>query len=251
MLSVNGELRREKTQTINAPTDGRVSEVNVDDGQEVNVGDVLFALDGRAAVAVGIGLAALLASGCALNPATGKFEAPGGKGLPRFDYLYATSESQQMAAQAYQEMWRRELGVEVELRNLEWKVYLVAMRKGEFHLCRGAWVGDYNDPNTFLEMLTTGNELNISKWSDAEFDRLDAKCAYFEWVRDRYRAWLDDPSVELPRGFGANVVVWKRRPLPWRPRYSMYVLMSPPNSRHSDPRNSHIASLLLDKPVEE
>lgn len=52
VLSVNGELRREKTQTINAPTDGRVSEVNVDDGQEVNVGDVLFALDGRAAVAV-------------------------------------------------------------------------------------------------------------------------------------------------------------------------------------------------------
>ena len=41
VLTVNGELRREKTQTINAPTDGRVSEVNVDDGQEVNVGDVL------------------------------------------------------------------------------------------------------------------------------------------------------------------------------------------------------------------
>ena len=52
ILSVNGELRREKTQTINAPTDGRVSEMNVDDGQEVNVGDVPFALDGRAAVAV-------------------------------------------------------------------------------------------------------------------------------------------------------------------------------------------------------
>lgn len=97
---------------------------------------------------------------------------PGGKGLPKFDYLYATSEGQQMAAQAYQEMWRRELGVEVELRNLEWKVYLTAMRKGEYHLCRGAWVGDYNDPNTFLEMLITGNELNVSKWSDPEYDRL-------------------------------------------------------------------------------
>jgi oligopeptide transport system substrate-binding protein len=97
---------------------------------------------------------------------------PGGKGLPKFDYLYATSESQQMAAQAYQEMWRRELGVEVELRNLEWKVYLSAMRKGEFHLCRGAWVGDYNDPNTFLEMLVSGNELNVANWNDAEYDRL-------------------------------------------------------------------------------
>ena len=35
-----------------------------------------------------------------------------------------------------------------------------------------------------------------------------------------------------------------------RPRYSMYVEMSPPNSRHSLPRNNHIASLLLLSPVE-
>jgi oligopeptide transport system substrate-binding protein len=97
---------------------------------------------------------------------------PGGKGLPKFDYLYNSSEGAQMVAQAYQEMWRRELGVEVELRNLEWKVYLSAMRKGEYHLCRGAWVGDYNDPNTFLEMLISGNELNVSNWTDTEYDRL-------------------------------------------------------------------------------
>ncbi len=97
---------------------------------------------------------------------------PRGEGLPKFDYLYATSEGQQMAAQAYQEMWRQRLGVQVELRNLEWKVYLQAMHKGEFQLCRGAWVGDYNDPNTFLEMLISGNELNVSQWSDVEYDRL-------------------------------------------------------------------------------
>lgn len=97
---------------------------------------------------------------------------PGGQGLPKFDYLYATSEGQQMVAQAFQAMWRQRLGVEIELRNLEWKVYLSAMRKGEFHLCRGAWVGDYNDPNTFLEMFVTGNELNNCNWSDAEYDRL-------------------------------------------------------------------------------
>ena len=52
ILTVSGELRREETQTINAPTDGRVSKVNVKDAQEVNVGDAIFALDGREAVAV-------------------------------------------------------------------------------------------------------------------------------------------------------------------------------------------------------
>ena len=135
---------------------------------------------------------------------------PGGKGLPKFDYLYATSEGQQMVAQAYQEMWRRELGVEVELRNLEWKVYLTAMRKGEFHLCRGAWVGDYNDPNTFLEMLITGNELNNCNWSDAEYDRLlglaaretDAakRFGYFQLAEAR----LVEQAPVLPVVFNTN-----------------------------------------------
>ena len=135
---------------------------------------------------------------------------PGGKGLPKFDYLYATSEGQQMMAQAYQEMWRRELGVEVDLRNLEWKVFLTAMRKGEFHLCRGAWVGDYNDPNTFLEMLITGNELNCGKWSDAEYDRLlglaaretDAakRFGYFQLAEAR----LIEQAPVLPVVFNTN-----------------------------------------------
>jgi len=135
---------------------------------------------------------------------------PGGKGLPKLDYLYATSEGQQMVAQAYQEMWRRELGVEVELRNLEWKVYLTAMRKGEFHLCRGAWVGDYNDPNTFLEMLITGNELNNCNWSDAEYDRLlglaaretDAakRFGYFQLAEAR----LVEQAPVLPVVFNTN-----------------------------------------------
>ena len=40
-----------------------------------------------------------------------------------------------------------------------------------------------------------------------------------------------------------------RGPSETRPRYNMYVLMRPPNNKHSDPKKSHIATLLLDKPV--
>lgn len=102
---------------------------------------------------------------------------PGGRGLPRFEYLCATAENQLLAAQAYQEMWRERLGVQVDLKNYEWKVYLSAMHKGDFQIGRGAWGGDYNDPNTFLEMFVTGNELNQCNWSDAEYDRLIGQAA--------------------------------------------------------------------------
>lgn len=52
VLTINGELQREELRKINSPVDGRVSSVFVDDGEEVNIGDSVFALDGRAAVAV-------------------------------------------------------------------------------------------------------------------------------------------------------------------------------------------------------
>jgi peptidoglycan hydrolase-like protein with peptidoglycan-binding domain len=52
VLTISGEVRREEVQTINLPVDGKVSNVNVDDGETIEVGDSLFGLDGRAAVAV-------------------------------------------------------------------------------------------------------------------------------------------------------------------------------------------------------
>ena len=52
VLTINGEVRREEVQTIILPVDGKVSNVNVEDGETIEVGDSLFGLDGRAAVAV-------------------------------------------------------------------------------------------------------------------------------------------------------------------------------------------------------
>jgi len=50
-LTINGELRRDELSTINSPFDGRVSQLSVEDGDNINAGDVLLALDGRPAVA--------------------------------------------------------------------------------------------------------------------------------------------------------------------------------------------------------
>jgi multidrug efflux pump subunit AcrA (membrane-fusion protein) len=52
VLSVSGEVRRDETKKINSAVDGKVSQINVEDGDTVEVGDGVFALDGRTAVAV-------------------------------------------------------------------------------------------------------------------------------------------------------------------------------------------------------
>ncbi len=141
---------------------------------------------------------------------------PGGRGMPTLEYLYNTSEGSMISAQAYQEMWRRQLGIEVVLRNQEWKVYLQSLNKGEYQLARSAWTGDYNDPNTFLEMFTTGNEMNQTGWSDPVYDQLIGQAAA-ETDRDRRLEFFQQAEARLISGAPILPVVFNKNKFLIRP----------------------------------
>ena len=97
---------------------------------------------------------------------------PGGRGFPRFTILFNTSEDHKRIAEAIQAMWKRELGVNVELENQEWGSYLQNTTVLNYDVARRSWIGDYLDPNTFLQLLRTGEGNNRSGWSDPEYDAL-------------------------------------------------------------------------------
>lgn len=98
---------------------------------------------------------------------------PGGKGFPAFHFLFdTTSKLHEQIAIELQEMWRRELGIKAELRKLEWKTYLRAQAELDFDLCRSSWIGDYNDPNTFLDMFMSNNGNNRTGWKNGRYDQL-------------------------------------------------------------------------------
>src|SRR5205823_4888173 len=99
---------------------------------------------------------------------------PEGKGFPKIEILYNTLEAHKKIAAAIQEMWRQNLGIDVELRNVEWKLYLDMQSRLEFDVIRRAWIADYNDPNTFIDMFTSANGNNNTGFSSAEYDRLVA-----------------------------------------------------------------------------
>ena len=102
---------------------------------------------------------------------------PDGKGFPEIAYLYNTSDGAQFFAQAIQEMWRKNLGIRVALRNQEYKVYRISLSQGDYELARSAWSGDYLDPTTFLELFVSGGHINWTHWSDTRYDRLLAEAA--------------------------------------------------------------------------
>lgn len=95
---------------------------------------------------------------------------PGGKGLLPLEVLYNTSENHRLLAEAIQEMWRRELGIEVRLVNQEFKVVLAQRRLGDFQILLSDWVGDYLDASTFLELWRSDSANNHTGWSDQEYD---------------------------------------------------------------------------------
>ncbi|NBQ59149.1 MAG: peptide ABC transporter substrate-binding protein [Opitutaceae bacterium] len=95
---------------------------------------------------------------------------PGGRGLPPLDLLFNTSEIHRTIAEAVQEMWRRELGLEVRLTNQELKSTLSARRAGDFQMLRSVWTADYADPTSFLSIFTTANGNNYTGWADSAYD---------------------------------------------------------------------------------
>ena len=97
---------------------------------------------------------------------------PGGKGFPPVEYLFKTGKTDEQIGVELQDMWFKELGIKVNLRQTEWKVYLAAQSALDFEISRSSWIGDYNDPNTFLDMFMSNNGNNRTGWTNLVYDGL-------------------------------------------------------------------------------
>ena len=97
---------------------------------------------------------------------------PNGEGFPAIEILYNTNEGHRKIAVALQEMWKDYLNIDIKLLNQEWKVYLATESAGDYQISRGGWIGDYVDPNNFLDMFLCGGGNNRTGWCNEEYDRL-------------------------------------------------------------------------------
>ncbi len=97
---------------------------------------------------------------------------PGGKGFPRLEILYNTSEDHAAIAELIQQQWRTALSIDIRLRNEEWGTYLKSQEQLNFDLCRAGWVGDYLDPNTFLDMFVIDGPNNQTGWKHERYTQL-------------------------------------------------------------------------------
>lgn len=100
---------------------------------------------------------------------------PGGQGLPPVTLLYSTGESNKLVAEAVQEMWKRALGVTVQLSNQELKVFYDNLDKHNFQVAIDSWIGDYVDAMTFLELFESDGGNNSPGYANPAYDSLLAE----------------------------------------------------------------------------
>ena len=95
-----------------------------------------------------------------------------GTDFPVLEILFNTQEGHRKIALAVQQMWQENLGISVQLVNQDWKVYLAREMTGDFQISRAGWIGDYEDPNTFLDTLRPNRGNNKTGWENEEYDQL-------------------------------------------------------------------------------
>jgi len=77
---------------------------------------------------------------------------PEGKGFPKFDILTNLSEVHRTVAEAIQQMWKKELNINVGIQTQGWRVLLDTQNNMNYEIARHGWIGLFMDPVTFLDI---------------------------------------------------------------------------------------------------
>ena len=96
-----------------------------------------------------------------------------------------------------QDMWKKNLGISVNIRQSEWKSYQKAMSDLDYDISTGGWIGDYPDPTTFLDMWKKGDGNNRTGWSSEEYERLLGKAELTEDPTQRIRILEEAEKILL------------------------------------------------------
>lgn len=94
------------------------------------------------------------------------------KTVPKLSMITDDTDVAKRDAAAYQEYWKKNLGVDVEILTMPFKSRLARMTAKDFQVVLALWGPDYNDPMTYLDMFETGNGNNHTSYSNKAYDDL-------------------------------------------------------------------------------
>ena len=127
---------------------------------------------------------------------------PGGAGFPKLTVIYNTNDNHKKIGEYIQAQWKNNLGIEVALQNQEWTTFLdTRSNSHDFEVARAGWVGDYLDPNTFLDMFIVGSGNNDGLYNNAKYDELVKKAPLLSGA-ERYKAMQQAETLFIDQDQG-------------------------------------------------
>lgn len=111
--------------------------------------------------------------------------------VPELSFIVPNTESSKILAETLQSMWQKELGISVKISTLEWKVFLNTLRDSPPDLFRLNWGADYPDPDTFMQLFTSGNQINYEGFSDKQYDQLIKEAGQIQDLKKRQKLYTE------------------------------------------------------------
>jgi len=123
-----------------------------------------------------------------------------GHGFPKVPLIYNTSARHKMICEYIQQAWKTNLGIEVELHNLEWGTFLDTRQKThDFQIARAGWLADYPDAGNYLDMFHSGAGNNDGLYSNKNYDALLEKAAKMPGGESRIKVLEQAEAILINR----------------------------------------------------
>lgn len=127
---------------------------------------------------------------------------PDGQGFPSVVLLYNPEKGNGPVMQAIQDMWKTNLGIDVQLQSQEWKVFIATRNDKNYEVARDGWGADYVDPMTFLDIFQSTSGQNNTGYNNPEYDKVIAEARAeqdaskrFELLRQAEDMLMEDMPV--------------------------------------------------------
>lgn len=134
----------------------------------------------------------------------------------KIEFLIPSNELVRKIAEMIQSVWKKELNVHVEILSQEKKIWLESMRNLDYDVCYSNWIGDYNDPSTFIEIMVSESPNNRTGWKNPDYDNLVFSTSK---EKDNFKRWelykkaekilIEDEYPIAPLFHNVNIVMYK------------------------------------------
>ena len=129
--------------------------------------------------------------------------------LPEITLMANQVEGHIKIAEAIQQMWKENLGVDVNLVTQEWKVYLDTLDTDAPQIFRLGWCYDYPDASNFArDVFRSDSGNNHTNWANPKFDELVDQAAAETDLQKRHDLYVEAEKILVEEDAAIMPIYW-------------------------------------------